>query len=194
MGSSLSHVMANIFMEYFEAKALNSWHLKPKCWFRFLDDTFIIWKHGRQTLDTFLPHLNNISPHIQFTMEIESNNSLPFSDVFITQLPDGSLAPHVNNVLFLIPPKLLKSMADKKFTNLVCLLDPLLVPQDPTPMLLADIFPPIVKNLLDIPLVSLKISLISFVRLKIFMLMIMTLFLDLTLYLFLKVLFLKPLI
>jgi len=64
MGSSLSIVMANIFMEYFEAKALNPWHLKPKFWFRFSNDTFVIWKHRRLTLDSFLSHLNSISPHI----------------------------------------------------------------------------------------------------------------------------------
>lgn len=91
MGSSLSPVAANIFMEYFEAKALDFWHLKPKYWFRFVDDTFVIWKHGRPALDAFLSHLNNISPHIQFTMEIESNKYLPFLDVFVTRLLDGSL-------------------------------------------------------------------------------------------------------
>jgi hypothetical protein len=32
MGSSLSPVVANNFMEYFEAQELNNFHLNPKCW------------------------------------------------------------------------------------------------------------------------------------------------------------------
>jgi hypothetical protein len=31
---------ANIFMKHFETSALNNFHLKPKCWFRFVNDTF----------------------------------------------------------------------------------------------------------------------------------------------------------
>lgn len=41
MGSSLSLIVENIFMEHFEARALNSWHHKPKCWFIFVDDIFL---------------------------------------------------------------------------------------------------------------------------------------------------------
>jgi hypothetical protein len=91
MGSSLSLMVANIFMEHFDTLALNNFHLKPKCWFRFIDDTFVIWPHGLSSLTSFFNHLNSISPHIQFTMEKENNNSLPFLDVLITRLPDGSL-------------------------------------------------------------------------------------------------------
>jgi hypothetical protein len=87
MGSSLSPVVANIFMEHFETLALNNFHLKPKCWFRFVDDTFVIWPHGQPSLISFFDHLNNISPHIQFTMEMQKDNSLPFLDVLISRLP-----------------------------------------------------------------------------------------------------------
>ena len=95
MGSSLSPVVTNICMEHFEAKALNSWHLKPKCWFRFVDDTFVIWQHGHQALHAFLDHLNSITPLIQYTMEIESNRSLPFLDVLVSCLSDDTLSHHV---------------------------------------------------------------------------------------------------
>ena len=36
MGSCLSLIVANIFMEHFETLALNSFSLKPKCWFLFV--------------------------------------------------------------------------------------------------------------------------------------------------------------
>ena len=51
MGSPLSPVTSNIFMEHFETKALDAYHLKPVAWFRFVDDTFVVWRHGRDELD-----------------------------------------------------------------------------------------------------------------------------------------------
>lgn len=95
MGSPLSPVVANIFMEAFEKEVLDSAPLKPKCWFRYIDDTFIIWPHGRNTLTDFLTHLNAHHPDIQFTMEIESNGQLPFLDVLVTRLPNRELGHSV---------------------------------------------------------------------------------------------------
>jgi hypothetical protein len=54
MGSLLSPVIANYFMEYFEEMALESATYKPLCWFRYVDDTFIIWPHGTGKLAKFL--------------------------------------------------------------------------------------------------------------------------------------------
>ena len=75
MGSSLSPVIANIFMEHFETLALNNFHQKPKCWFRFVDDTFVIWPHGQVALGSLLEHLNNLSTYIKFTMETQIENA-----------------------------------------------------------------------------------------------------------------------
>lgn len=91
MGSPLSPVIANIYMEDFETKALAAADLKPKSWFRYVDDTFVVWSHGRQTLEQFLVHLNSVHNNIQFTMEVEENGSIPFLDVHVTRKPDGSL-------------------------------------------------------------------------------------------------------
>ena len=95
MASPLSPVIANIFMEHFESRALETAPLKPHFWKRFFDDTFVVWPHPKDTLVPFLNHLNRHSPHIQFTMEIEQNNSLPFLDVLVTCNDNGSLSHQV---------------------------------------------------------------------------------------------------
>ena len=46
MGSSLSHIVANIFIESFEQETLELAKNKPRLWVRYVDDTFVIWQHG----------------------------------------------------------------------------------------------------------------------------------------------------
>ncbi|KAJ4426021.1 hypothetical protein ANN_27648 [Periplaneta americana] len=45
MGSPLSSLISNIYMEYFEELALSTASHKPTLWLRYVDDTFIIWPH-----------------------------------------------------------------------------------------------------------------------------------------------------
>ncbi|XP_046406364.1 uncharacterized protein LOC124171266 [Ischnura elegans] len=92
MGSPLSPVVANLFMERFEAEAINTYDKKPKKWLRYVDDTFIIWPHGTEELDRFLNHLNSWHQNIRFTMEKERDGKLPFLDVMVRRKGDGSLA------------------------------------------------------------------------------------------------------
>ncbi|XP_039302124.1 uncharacterized protein LOC113005247 [Solenopsis invicta] len=70
MGSLVSPIFANIFMEHLEDKILKNAPLKPSTWFRYVDDTFVIWSHGKKTLPPFLVFLNAQHPNIKFTMEV----------------------------------------------------------------------------------------------------------------------------
>ena len=106
MGSPLSPIVANLFMEKFESKALDSFPLKPKFWVRFVDDTSVNWPHGDIELKNFLNHLNSISKDIKFTMEMEENNCIPFLDILLIRNNDGSIGhkvfrkkAHTNNYL-----------------------------------------------------------------------------------------------
>ncbi|XP_072037195.1 uncharacterized protein [Amphiura filiformis] len=81
MCSPLSPITSNIVMEHFETKALDTYPLKPVAWFRFVDDTFVVWRHGKDELVKFLNHLNNQHKCIQLTMEIEEAGGIPFLDV-----------------------------------------------------------------------------------------------------------------
>jgi hypothetical protein len=91
MGSPLSPVIAKFFMEDFEKKAIEQATHKPVCWFRYVDDTFVIWPHGQEKLTEFLNHLNGLHNKVQFTMEKEEDGHLPFLDNDIYRKPDGSL-------------------------------------------------------------------------------------------------------
>jgi len=91
MGSPLSPIVVNLYMEYFEKKAIESDPLNPAWWKRFVDDTNIKWTHGKVELDRFFNHLNSISSEIKFTMELEENNCIPFLDVLITRKGYGAL-------------------------------------------------------------------------------------------------------
>ena len=84
MGSPLSPVIANLYLEHLEETALQSACLKPKLWVRYVDDTFVIWPHGQEELQSFHNHLNQQHPRIQFKVEEEKDDKLPFLDVLVT--------------------------------------------------------------------------------------------------------------
>jgi hypothetical protein len=88
MGSPLSPLTTNYFMEYFEEMALETATHKPLCWFRYVDDdTFVIWPHGPGKLAEFLDHLNGVHENIKFTMETERDGHLSFLDIDNTVNP-----------------------------------------------------------------------------------------------------------
>ena len=79
----LSPVIANLFMEFFEGLAINTSSFQPSLWQRYVDDKFVIWIHGDKHLHSFWNHLNSIRSSIQFTMEGDSEGSIPFLDVLV---------------------------------------------------------------------------------------------------------------
>lgn len=83
MGSSLSPVLADIFMEWFEDRIFMKVVNKPKLWLRYVDDTFVVWPYDKTKLQEFLECLNNEEESIKFTVEIENNKTLPFLDVLV---------------------------------------------------------------------------------------------------------------
>ena len=95
MGSPLSPIVTNLYMEYFERKALDSYPLKPTSWKIFVYETNLNWTHGKAELEKFFNHLNSISFEIKFTMELEENSKIPFLDVLISRKEDGTLGHQV---------------------------------------------------------------------------------------------------
>ena len=57
MGSPVSAVIANLYMESFEEQAITTSSFELRIWKRYLDDTFTIL--DRENVDNFLQHLDN---------------------------------------------------------------------------------------------------------------------------------------
>ena len=77
MGSPLSPIVANIFMEKFETEALETAPHPPSLWKRFVDDTFVILEE--QDKDEFFHHISSIDENIKFKAETtKAYGSMPF--------------------------------------------------------------------------------------------------------------------
>ena len=92
MGSPLSPIVSNLFMEYFESKPLASTQFFPRKWNRFMDDTCVIWPHGCEKLDHFIRHLNSQSDSIKFMKEVEVDGCLPLLDIILSRMDDGFIS------------------------------------------------------------------------------------------------------
>ena len=93
MGSPVSAVIANLYMESFEEQAITTSSYEPRIWKRYVDDTFTIL--DRENVDDFLQNLNNQQPSIRFTMETEKHNKLALLDTAVLREPDGRLTTSV---------------------------------------------------------------------------------------------------
>ncbi|KZC11062.1 hypothetical protein WN55_02417 [Dufourea novaeangliae] len=83
-------------MEHLQDRILKEAPLKSSQWFRYVDDTIVVWSHGKNTLNDFLNYINSLHPKIEFTMQTETEeHTVPFLDVLVTRKPDGSLGYQV---------------------------------------------------------------------------------------------------
>ena len=91
MGSPISPKLANLYMEDFEMRAINTSPHPSVMWKRFVDDKFVVIKAAHKK--NFLDHINSVDHHIPFTSENpRPDGSMPFLDILITPGQDGSLS------------------------------------------------------------------------------------------------------
>ncbi|XP_072049982.1 uncharacterized protein [Amphiura filiformis] len=91
MGRPVSPVVANLYMEFVEQKAIAYAPLtcKPRLWKRYVDDILEIVQ--KDQVDNLTEHLNQSDPteNIIFTYEKEHEGTIPFLDTLIVRKPDG---------------------------------------------------------------------------------------------------------
>ena len=83
MGTKMAPSYANIFISVFEKQMLSSYHHKPFVYFHYIDDIFMIWTEGKDSVEEFLKHCNRQNKHIQFT-ESKVGTTVPFLDVSVS--------------------------------------------------------------------------------------------------------------
>ena len=90
MGSPVSPIVANLFMEWFETRALQTFKYSITFWKRYVDDTIVALCDS--LVDDLTAHINAQDPAIQFTREEESNYTLPMLDALTTRDQSGKLS------------------------------------------------------------------------------------------------------
>ena len=83
MGSPLSPLLANLYMEYFETILLPPIKPPNMVWYRYVDDIFSYWDEKWGNFNDFLARLNSLVPSIKFKCEWEKDDCLPFLDILI---------------------------------------------------------------------------------------------------------------
>ena len=103
-GSPISLGVANLAMEDFVEKALNSAPTKMHIRYHYMDDTFTILHE--YAIQDFTDHINTQSEHIKLTIEAEHDGQFPFLDTLVIVNDDGTLqtkiyhkTPHTDQYL-----------------------------------------------------------------------------------------------
>ena len=82
IGTKFAPPYACIFMDQVETEFLKTQKHKPLVWFRYIDDVFFIWAHGKEMLSLFLENLNNFHCNIEFCHDV-NKESIHFLDLNI---------------------------------------------------------------------------------------------------------------
>ena len=91
MGSPVSPIVANIFMEAFESRALSTAVHPPKLWRRYVDDTCVIQDQAHK--EEFLNRITSVDNAIHFTVEeAKEDGSIPFLDTLIIPEQNGTFS------------------------------------------------------------------------------------------------------
>ena len=76
-GAKLAPTYSSIFMDKIKTNFLDTQEFKPLVWFRYTNDVFFIWGHGKEKLEEFLKILITTTPTLNLTMS-SIKKTLPF--------------------------------------------------------------------------------------------------------------------
>ena len=118
MGLPVNPIIANLYMESFEVKAITSSPHPLTFWMRYVDGTFVVI--NKDYAQQFTDHINSLNQHIKFTKDLETEGTLSSLDTLVKRQADGSLKVNVYRNQ-LIPVSTFRFNPTTHWsTNLVC--------------------------------------------------------------------------
>jgi hypothetical protein len=85
MGSPLSNVIAEIFLQHYEGLFIKHWIDNNIIIYytRYVDDILVVFDTRRTTENIILEYMNSINKHLEFKMTVEDNNRIDYLDLTI---------------------------------------------------------------------------------------------------------------
>lgn len=99
MGKKFAPAYANIYLAHWEESALASTPIKPKLYFRFLDDIWGTWEDTEQSFQSFTADLNRHHPSIKVKSSLDYN-SVNFLDTITFKGPEFDLTGKLDVKVF----------------------------------------------------------------------------------------------
>ena len=101
MGSPVSPIVVNIYMEAFGHRAINTALNPPRIWRSYVDYTYVVQQQSHK--EELFQHINTVDTFIQFTVEeARSDGSIPFLDIIVTPQSDGTFTKNIQKAHTLI--------------------------------------------------------------------------------------------
>ena len=87
MGSPTSSILSEIYLQFLENTKILNIVTKPgiEGYFRYVDDILIVYNKSHVDITEILDQFNNLTPHLNFTLELERDSKLNFLDISLTK-------------------------------------------------------------------------------------------------------------
>ena len=80
IGTRMAPLYANVFVDRLERRLIKNAEVKPRIWWRYIDDIFIVWTAGEEKLRRFIDYVNRAPETIKFFYKW-SKHEIEFQDV-----------------------------------------------------------------------------------------------------------------
>lgn len=87
IGGNASPFIADLWVNYVHEKVFSKFDIKFVAY--YVDDSLVVLKE--ELVTEVLAELNAVHPNVKYTVEKEHNNSIPFLDIRVNKLQDGSI-------------------------------------------------------------------------------------------------------
>jgi len=87
MGSPISSILAEIYLQYLEEIFVKQWLEKKEIMYykRYVDDVLIIFDQNKINADTGYSMINNTDKHLEFKISHKINNTISYLDLSVNR-------------------------------------------------------------------------------------------------------------